>query len=187
MTICVFSEANAKSDPEKYGLFGERITDTSDGSDGKISVLKFNVSDLKKNLKNLDKAELELTLINRRSNSSTGTDRLMVVPVSGEWDAKKATWNTHPEWDTEKAVYSEEFQVDKNSEVKNNVAITDSNYDGTKAIVDVTELIKIWMMPKIHFLWLYVMRMAMNWHLQVPKAQQNWMQRRKRLLSSVQL
>ena len=66
----------------------------------------------------------------------------MVVPVSGEWDAKKATWNTHPEWDTEKAVYSEEFQVDKNSEVKNNVAITDSNYDGTKAIVDVTELIK---------------------------------------------
>ena len=138
----VLRMANAKSDPEKYGLFGERITDTSDGSDGKISVLKFNVSDLKKNLKNLDKAELELTLINRRSNSSTGTDRLMVVPVSGEWDAKKATWNTHPEWDTEKAVYSEEFQVDKNSEVKNNVAITDSNYDGTKAIVDVTELIK---------------------------------------------
>ena len=42
----------------------------------------------------------------------------MVVPVSGEWDAKKATWNTHPEWDTEKVVYSEEFQVDKNSEVK---------------------------------------------------------------------
>ena len=60
----------------------------------------------------------------------------MVVPVSGEWDAKKATWNTHPEWDTEKAVYSEEFQVDKNSEVKNDsVAITDSNYDGTKAMV----------------------------------------------------
>ena len=138
----VLRMANAKSDPEKYGLFGERITDTSDGSDGKISVLKFDVSDLKKNLKNLDRAELELTLINRRSNSSTGTDRLMVVPVSGEWDAKKATWNTHPEWDTEKAVYSEEFQVDKNSEVKNNVAITDSNYDGTKAIVDVTELIK---------------------------------------------
>ena len=132
----------AISDLENYGLFGEKITSTSDGNDAKISVLKFDVSDLKKNIKNLEKAELELTLINRRSSSATGTDRLMVVPVSGEWDAKTVTWNTHPEWDTENVAYSEAFQVDKNSEVKNNVAITASNYDGTKAIVDVTELIK---------------------------------------------
>lgn len=138
----VLRMTGAKTDQEKYGLFGEKITNTSDGSDGKISVLKFDVSDLKKDLKNLEKAELELTLINRRSSSSTGTDRLMVIPVSGEWDAKTATWNTHPEWDTEKVAYSEEFQVDKNSEVKNSVGITASNYDGTKATVDVTELIK---------------------------------------------
>ncbi len=97
---------------------------------------------MKKNIKNLDKAELELTLINRRSNSATGTDRLMVVPVSGEWDAKTVTWNTHPEWDTENVAYSEEIQVDKNSEVKNNVGITASSYDGTKVTVDVTEFIK---------------------------------------------
>ena len=132
----------AISDLENYGLFGEKITSTSDGNDAKISVLKFDVSDLKKNIKNLEKAELELTLINRRSSSATGTDRLMVVPVSGEWDAKTVTWNTHPEWDTENVAYSEAFQVDKNSEVKNNIGITASNYDGTKAIVDVTEFIK---------------------------------------------
>lgn len=132
----------AISDLENYGLFGEKITSTSDGNDAKISVLKFDVSDLKKNIKNLEKAELELTLINRRSSSATGTDRLMVVPVSGEWDAKTVTWNTHPEWDTENVAYSEAFQVDKNSEIKNNIGITASNYDGTKAIVDVTEFIK---------------------------------------------
>ncbi len=138
----VLRMTGAKTNQEKYGLFGEKITSTSDGNDAKISVLKFDVSDLKKDIKNLDKAELELTLINRRSNNAIGTDRLMVVPVPGEWDAKTVTWNTHPEWNTENVAYSEAFQIDKNSEVKNNVGITASSYDGTKVTVDVTEFIK---------------------------------------------
>ena len=138
----VLRMTGAKTDQEKYGLFGEKITSTSDGNDAKISVLKFDVSDLKKDIKNLDKAELELTLINRRSNNAIGTDRLMVVPAPGEWDAKTVTWNTHPEWNTENVAYSEAFQIDKNSEVKNNIGITASSYDGTKATVDVTEFIK---------------------------------------------
>ena len=138
----VLRMTGAKTNQEKYGLFGEKITSTSDGNDAKISVLKFDVSDLKKNIKNLEKAELELTLINRRSNKAIGTDRLMVVPVPGEWDAKTVTWNTHPEWNIENVAYSEEIQVDKNSEVKNNVGITASSYDGTKVTVDVTEFIK---------------------------------------------
>ena len=133
---------NAIQDTETKGLFGEKVTSTSDGNDGKISLVQFDVSELQKNIKNLEKAELELTLINRRDGSISGTDRLMVVPVTEDWDATNVTWNTHPAWNTDSVLYSDEFQIDKNGAVKNNVGITASSYDGTKVTVDVTELVK---------------------------------------------
>ena len=129
------------SDEGKYGLFGEKITSTSDSNDAKISVLKFDAAALKENLKNLEKAELELTLINRRNNSSTGTDRLLVTAVTSAWAEANVTWNTHPTWNSDVA-YSEEFRVDKNGEVNNKTGITASTYDGTKVTVDVTDLVK---------------------------------------------
>ena len=133
---------NAIQDTETKGLFGEKVISTSDGNDGKISLVQFDVSELQKNIKNLEKAELELTLINRRDGSISGTDRLMVVPVTEDWDATNVTWNTHPAWNTDSVLYSDEFQIDKNGAVKNNVGITASSYDGTKVTVDVTELVK---------------------------------------------
>ena len=123
---------NAIQDTETNGLLVEKVTSTSDGNDGKISLIQFDVSELQKNIKNLEKAELELTLINRRDGSISGTDRLMVVPVTEDWDATNVTWNTHPAWNTDSVLYSDEFQIDKNGSVKNNVGITASSYDGTK-------------------------------------------------------
>ncbi len=133
--------AGAASDEGKYGLFGEKITSTSDSNDAKISVLKFDATELKANLKNLEKAELELTLINRRDNSSTGTDRLMITAVTSAWESTKVTWNTHPNWNSD-VRYSDEFHVDKNGAVKNQTGIKASTYDGTKVTVDVTDLVK---------------------------------------------
>lgn len=129
-------------DLDTYGLWGEKITNTSDSKDAKISILKFDAAELKNNLENLEKAELELTLINRRDNTSTGNDRLMAIMVTDEWNAADVTWLTHPAWDTDLVKYSEEFAVDTNAFVKNNVGITSSSYDGTKAVIDVTEFVK---------------------------------------------
>lgn len=128
------------TDSDTYGLWGEKITNTSDSKDAKISVLKFDAAELKRNLANLEKAELELTLINRRNGS--GNDRLMAAVVTSSWDASKVTWNTHPEWSTDAVKYSEEFAIDNNAEVKDNVSITASSYDGTKVTIDVTEFVK---------------------------------------------
>ena len=132
----------AAADPDKYGLWGEKITSTSDSGDAKISVLKFDAAQVKENLENLEKAELELTLINRRDSKYTGEDRLMAVSVTGGWNASDVTWNTHPEWNTDQIFYSEPFKVDSNGSVKNDVSIVNSSYDGTKATIDVTELVK---------------------------------------------
>ena len=129
-------------DNDKYGLFGEKITSTSDSNDAKISVLSFDATELKANLENLEKAEVELTLINRRNNSSTGTDRLLAIPVTGSWEEATVTWNTHPAWNIDQVSYSDEFKVDTNGEVKNNVGITSSSFDGTKVTIDVTDLVK---------------------------------------------
>lgn len=130
------------SGTDSAGLWGEKISSTSDSKDAKISVLKFDAATLKENLDNLEKAELELTLINRRNNSSTGNDRLMAAVVTSDWKASDVTWNTHPDWDADAVKYSDEFAVDTNAEVKNNVGITSSSYDGTKVTVDVTEFVK---------------------------------------------
>ena len=132
----------AAGDPDKYGLWGEKITSTSDSGDAKISILKFDAAQLKENLENLEKAELELTLINRRDSSSTGEDRLMAVAVTGDWNASEVTWNTHPAWDAEHVMYSDPFKVDTNGAVKNNVSIADSSFDGTKATIDITDFVK---------------------------------------------
>ena len=132
----------AAADTETYGLFGEKVTSLSDTKDAKISVLSFDAAELKKNVENLEKAELELTLINRRNNSSTGTDRLLAVPVTESWKESDVTWNTHPAWNTDQIFYSDEFKVDTKGEVKNNVGITASSYDGTKVTIDVTDLVK---------------------------------------------
>ena len=132
----------AAADTGKYGLFGEKVTSLSDANDAKISVLSFDAAELKANVENLEKAELELTLINRRNNSSTGTDRLLAVPVTTSWEEASVTWNTHPEWDIDQVSYSDEFKVDTNGEVNNKTGITASTYDGTKVTIDVTDLVK---------------------------------------------
>ena len=46
----------AAADPDKYGLWGEKITSTSDSGDAKISVLKFDAAQVKENLENLDES-----------------------------------------------------------------------------------------------------------------------------------
>lgn len=130
------------ADSVTYGLWGEKITSTSDDKDAKISVLKFDAADLKKNLSNLHKAELELTLINRRNSGDTGNDRLMAAAVTSDWNAANVTWNTHPTWNADAIKYSDEFKVDTNGVVKNDVAITASSYDGTKVAIDVTDFVK---------------------------------------------
>ena len=130
----------AAADTETYGLFGEKVTSLSDAKDAKISVLSFDAAELKKNVENLEKAELELTLINRRNGS--GMDRLMAVPVTESWNESDVTWNTHPAWNTDQIFYSDEFKADTKGEVKNNVGITASSYDGTKVTIDVTDLVK---------------------------------------------
>lgn len=125
---------------DTYGLWGEEITDTANDKDAKVSVLKFNADSLRAKLDDLEKAELELTLINKRNGS--GNDRLMAVAVTGDWNASAVTWNTHPAWNTDVVKYSDEFSVDTNPTVQNNIAITNSSYDGTKVTVDVTEFVK---------------------------------------------
>lgn len=129
------------TDSNTCGLWGEKVTDTSDAKDAKISVLKFDAAELKKNLDNLEKAELELTLINRRDSSSIGTDRLMAAAVTGDWTASELTWLAHPDW-TADVKYSDEFSVDTNPAGGNKDGITVSRYDGTKAVVDVTDFVK---------------------------------------------
>lgn len=128
------------NDPDTYGLWGEKITNTSNDKDAKISVLKFDAATLKENLSNMEKAELELTLINRRNGS--GTDRLMAIVVTDDWNESDVTWNTHPAWDDSVVKYSDEFVVDTNGTVQNNISIISSSYDGTKVTIDVTEFVK---------------------------------------------
>lgn len=140
LRVCRMS--GSASDPGTYGLWGEKITSTSDAGDAKITVLKFDAAELLANLDKLEKAELELTLIHKRYAASIGTDRLMAVEASGEWDASDVTWNARPDWGTDNVKYSDPFDVTSTPVTNNKYAITNSGIDGTKVTIDVTEFVK---------------------------------------------
>lgn len=132
----------AIGDQDTYGLWGEKITDLADSKDAKVSVLKFDAALLRENLDNLEKAELELTLINRRESVDVESDRLMAAAVTEDWSAGSVTWNTAPLYDIADVKYSDSFKINTNTGVDNKTGIADSPYDGTRAVIDVTDFVR---------------------------------------------
>lgn len=133
------------NDEAGLGKFGEKAgNSTGDGRDAKISFIKFDASELRKNAEGLEKAELILTYIGKRENSVKGDDTLFAAAVPSDWSESDITWNTMPEFDTSAVKESEVFQVDN----RNVLMAQDEKYnenqtiDGTKVSVDITDYVK---------------------------------------------
>jgi hypothetical protein len=144
---------------DNYGYLGELYTGGGgSGNDGKISFLKFDISEFKK--EDILGAALILTYYGRARNTYTGNDTVKVALVPNDWIegnglstvsphsngdiADSVTWKTMPPFSTltDQVMESPEFQVDKIGQVKN-----DSGYDkngvvdGSIVEVDVSDLI----------------------------------------------
>lgn len=135
----------AISEDSAVGIFGEAVgNSTEDDKDAKIFFLSFDAAEMRAKLKDMEKAELQLTYIGRRDKSKTGEDALMAVLVSGAWSEEELKWTNMPTLDTADVKTSEPFRVDK----RNVIMVQDEKYeksqtiDGTKVTVDVTEWVR---------------------------------------------
>ena len=127
------------------GVMGEKYDGTGGGKDGKISYLKFDLSEIKTLSDQFDKTELELTLIGPRFKDVINTeDSINIAAVDGEWSEDLITWNTKPGFDEESLIQSEAFNLGENygDANKNNSTNTDIAVNGTKVTVDITELVR---------------------------------------------
>lgn len=127
------------------GTMGEEYDGTDGSKDGKISYLKFDLSEINALSDQFDKAELELTLIGPRFEDAINTeDSINIAAVDGEWSEGSITWNTKPGFAEENLITSEAFNLGENygDANKNNSTNTDIAVNGTKVTVDITELVR---------------------------------------------
>ena len=94
---------------------GEEYDGTGGSKDGKISYLKFDLSDISAMKDQFDRAELELTLIGPRRNNVLNTDDTIKVAVADDnWNADEVTWNTKPAFEKDNIIESEAFNLGEN-------------------------------------------------------------------------
>ena len=123
------------------GEMGEEYDGTGGSKDGKISYLKFDLSDISAMKDQFDRAELELTLIGPRRNNVLNTDDTIKVAVADDnWNADEVTWNTKPAFEKDNIIESEAFNLGENygDANKNNATNPDLAINGTKVRVDIT-------------------------------------------------
>lgn len=127
------------------GLMNEKFTNTStgDGTDGKITYLKFNLSEMKKQKGLYDKAELVLTYINKRYNNNNGeTDSVRVAAVDDStWTADKITWNTKPAFTVDESSVKESNAFNLGSSSKDKPSANDEAINGARVKTDITEFV----------------------------------------------
>lgn len=94
-----------------YGLFGEGFTstDTSDGTDIKTSLVKFDLSALEG--KTVKSAKLALYYEGNTNPATTANIKLVVNRTNADWSEKDVTWNKKPTIADTAAVESDEFQA----------------------------------------------------------------------------
>ncbi len=123
-----------------HGNMNENLTNTSTGdtADAKVTYLKFNLAEIKKQKDLFDKAELALTYIIKRDNKFADVDETVRVSVveDSNWSETGITWNTKPTLTAENAVESAPFKLGTAAQDKpagDNQAI-----NGAKAVADIT-------------------------------------------------
>ena len=124
------------------GPLGEKYNNTSTGAtdDGKLSLLKFDLSTIKEHKDSFREANLVLTYLGNRSAS--GTNTLKVAVAGSEWQETGVTFNDKPTivTDGEGAVkQSASFDVGTVQTDKNNPY---RNIDGRKITIDITDFVK---------------------------------------------
>ena len=126
------------------GLLGEKFqnTNTNDGTDGKISYVKFDLSQLP----NLDyeKADFMVTLIGVRASTASDSIRAAVVE-DNSWSEKDITWVSRPEITvTDNTVLtSDSYDTSASSVLKENVLTNTYKPGSTLAMrVDITDVLK---------------------------------------------
>ncbi len=86
------------NDTKSYGQFGEKFknTSTSDGTDIKTSLVKFNVKDLKD--ENMKSVKLALYYNGNENQPTTKDIKILAVRAASDWSENKVTWsNKYPE------------------------------------------------------------------------------------------
>lgn len=86
------------NDTKSYGQFGEKFknTSTSDGTDIKTSLVKFNVKDLKD--ENIKSVKLALYYNGNENQPTTKDIKILAVRAASDWSENKVTWsNKYPE------------------------------------------------------------------------------------------
>ena len=130
------------------GLLGEQFasTSTSDGTDGKIIYLKFDLTEIKEQESLYDKAELALTFIKKRDSKMSGQNTtLRVAKVDdSSWTETGLTWNTRPTFEvTEETVkISEEFALGTEYQDQSKFGTSaNATINGTVVKTDIKDLV----------------------------------------------
>lgn len=127
------------------GEMGENYTGQGGNKDGKITYLKFDLSDRDEWKDQFAGAALELTLIGPRYNNVVNTEDSVKVAVveDGSWSEDSITWNTKPAFSGE-LIESEPFNLgdtygDAN---KNNSTNVDLAVNGKRVRIDITKFVQ---------------------------------------------
>lgn len=129
------------------GLLGEKFvnSNTNDGTDGKMTYLKFDLSKMKELSGQFDKAELALAYIMKRDNK-LGADeqtQLRVAKVSdSSWNENDITWVNKPEFTAtdENVKISDSFKVGADFSDQSKFT-ADTNVNGTLVKTDIKSFI----------------------------------------------